>query len=304
MLGDWRLRKDASIDPDFHNMMDVSHAGRVGNTVTVNGRMLERFDVRAGERMRLRLINVANARIFGLAFEGHAPQIVAIDGQPVAPHRAGDRLVLGPAMRIDVVIDMTGKPGQRFRVLDTFYRNHEYRLLDLAYSAEAPAGRAGDALLPLPQNPLSEPDLQTAERHRITLGGGMMSGMASAMLEGRQVPIRELMHNGLVWAINGVAARGHVHDPLLALQRDRSYVLEMVNETAWHHPMHLHGHSFRVISRGAAPTRHRAWQDTVLLAPRERIEVALVADNPGDWMFHCHILEHQAGGMMGVIRVA
>jgi FtsP/CotA-like multicopper oxidase with cupredoxin domain len=112
------------------------------------------------------------------------------------------------------------------------------------------------------------------------------------------------MHNGLAWAINGVAAKGHVHDPLLTLQRDRSYVLELINDTAWHHPMHLHGHSFRVISRDGKPTRHREWQDTVLLDPRERAEIAFVADNPGDWMFHCHILEHQAGGMMGVIRVA
>jgi FtsP/CotA-like multicopper oxidase with cupredoxin domain len=78
----------------------------------------------------------------------------------------------------------------------------------------------------------------------------------------------------------------------------------MVNETAWHHPMHLHGHAFRVLSRNGQPTRYREWQDTVLLAPRERVEIAFVADNPGDWMFHCHILEHQAAGMMSTIRVA
>jgi FtsP/CotA-like multicopper oxidase with cupredoxin domain len=68
--------------------------------------------------------------------------------------------------------------------------------------------------------------------------------------------------------------------------------------------MHLHGHAFRVIGRDGRPTRYREWQDTVLMAPRERVEIAFVADNPGDWMFHCHILEHQAAGMMGVIRVA
>jgi FtsP/CotA-like multicopper oxidase with cupredoxin domain len=52
------------------------------------------------------------------------------------------------------------------------------------------------------------------------------------------------------------------------------------------------------------PTRHREWLDTVLVAPRETTEIAFVADNPGDWMFHCHILEHQASGMMSTIRVA
>ncbi len=67
---------------------------------------------------------------------------------------------------------------------------------------------------------------------------------------------------------------------------------------------HLHRHTFRVLSRNGLPTRHREWQDTVLVRPRETVEIAFVADNPGDWMFHCHVLEHQAGGMIGTIRVA
>jgi FtsP/CotA-like multicopper oxidase with cupredoxin domain len=68
--------------------------------------------------------------------------------------------------------------------------------------------------------------------------------------------------------------------------------------------MHLHGHSFRVTGRDGRPTPRREWRDTVLVNPRERVEIAFVADNPGDWMFHCHILEHQEAGMTGVIRVA
>jgi FtsP/CotA-like multicopper oxidase with cupredoxin domain len=306
VLGDWRLLKDASISDDFGNMHDVSHNGRVGNTVTVNGRIVDAVEVRAGERIRLRLINAANARIFGPEFEGHAPQIIALDGQPVAPHTAQDgRVILGPAMRADVLIDCTGKPGRRFQVVDRFYRGLEYRLLDLAYTNEPPVrDLAGAPPLDLPPNPLAEPDLKSAERHEIVLGGGMMGGMMSAMMDGRQTDMRTLMHSGLVWAINGVAAKGHVHEPLLTLRHNKSYVLELVNDTAWHHPMHLHGHVFRVIKRNGQPTPHNEWQDTVLLAPRERAEIAFVADNPGDWMFHCHILEHQAGGMMGVIRVA
>jgi FtsP/CotA-like multicopper oxidase with cupredoxin domain len=306
MLGDWRLLKDASISDDFGNMMDVSHNGRVGNTVTVNGRVLESFAVRAGERIRLRLINAANARIFGLEFEGHAPEIIALDGQPVAPHAPeNNRIVLGPAMRADVLLKMTGRPGQQFRVIDKFYQGLEYRLLDLAYGSAPPLHDLSKASpLQLPANPLVEPDLTTAERHEVTLGGGMMGGMMSAMMDGKSVDIRTLMHNGLVWAINGTAAKGHVHEPLLVLKRNKSYVLQLINDTAWHHPMHLHGHSFRVTSRSGRPTARKEWQDTVLLAPRERAEIAFVADNPGDWMFHCHILEHQLGGMMGVIRVA
>jgi FtsP/CotA-like multicopper oxidase with cupredoxin domain len=305
VLADWRLLDDASISGDFGNMHDVSHNGRVGNTVTVNGRIPETFAVRAGERIRLRLINGANARIFGLEFEGHKPQIIALDGQPVEPHAPADgRVVLGPAMRVDLLLDMTAQPGQRFRVIDTFYRGLEYRLLDLVYGSNAPLrDLAGAARVRLADNPLPEPNLDNAQRHQIVLGGGMMGAMRTAMLDGKQVDIRTLMHDGLVWAINGVAAKGHVHEPLLTLERNRPCVLELVNDTMWHHPVHLHGHSFRVITRDGKPTSHREWQDTVLLGKQERAEIAFVADNPGDWMIHCHILEHQAGGMMGVIRV-
>ena len=113
------------------------------------------------------------------------------------------------------------------------------------------------------------------------------------------------MHDGRgIWFVNGKAAEGHVLDPFLTLERGASHVLAMTNATAFHHPIHFHGHSFRVVKRDGVNTAHQEWQDTVLMAPRERVEIAFVADNPGDWMFHCHILEHQAAGMMGVIRVA
>ncbi len=306
LLSDWRLLKNASISGDFGNMHDVSHGGRIGNVVTVNGAVREAFEVRAGERVRLRLINAANARIFALEFEGHAPKIIALDGQPVEPHGPPQgRIVLGPAMRADLVIDMTGTPGQVFRVVDRFYGSLNYRLLNLVYSQEPPLRTeiSGEPLR-LPANRLAEPDLKSAERHRIVFGGGMMGQMSAAIMDGKRTDIRTLFQNGLAWALNGIAARGHLHAPILTLALNRSYVIELINDTAWHHPMHLHGHFFRVVGRNGQPTRFKEWQDTVLLAPRESAEIALVADNPGDWMFHCHILEHQQGGMMGVIRVA
>src|SRR3972149_9571201 len=111
--------------------MDVSHNGRVGNTVTINGEVPEAFRVRAGERIRLRLINAASARIFALDFRGHRPLVIALDGQPVEPHAPeGGAVVLAPAQRADVVIDMLGAPGSRHPVHDGFYPRLEYRLLD------------------------------------------------------------------------------------------------------------------------------------------------------------------------------
>jgi FtsP/CotA-like multicopper oxidase with cupredoxin domain len=80
--------------------------------------------------------------------------------------------------------------------------------------------------------------------------------------------------------------------------------MELVNDTSWHHPIHLHGHVFRVLARNGRPVEGGEWGDTVLVDPDSRAEIAFVADNPGDWMFHCHVLEHQASGMMAVVRVA
>lgn len=297
LLDDWRLLGDASISEDFGNRHDTAMAGRIGNSVTINGGMPEAFAVRPGERIRLRLINAANARVFGLEFEGHAPRVIALDGQPVEPHAPdGNRVVLGPAMRADLVLDMTGAPGERFRVVDGFYPRGAYRLIDLAYADTPLRAHPPETSIRLPDNRLPEPDLAGAERHRVRFAGGMMGMMGHGMMGGAP--------GGGVWTVNGVAATGHVADPMLVLAQGRTHVLALANDTAFHHPIHLHGHSFRVLARNGVPTRRREWQDTVLMAPRERVEIAFVADNPGDWMFHCHVLEHQAGGMMGVVRVA
>ena len=311
VLGDFRLRDDASIAGGFNGAMEASMAGRVGNTVTINGKVPDRFAVRAGERIRLRLINAAPARIFGLEFHGHAPLVVALDGQPIEPHTPeNERVVLGPAMRTDLVLDMTGAPGSTAAVIDSFYEDLGFKLVEIAYTDE-PALRPQPLAPPamLPANSMPEPDVANAQHHEVTLSGGMMGGMGGGGMGmmgggGTGGMMGNMMSGGPMWAINGVAAHGHDMKPMLNLTRGLSYVFNVKNETAWHHPIHLHGHSFRVISRNGRPTRHREWRDTVLIPRRETAEIAFVADNPGDWMFHCHILEHQDAGMMSVIRVA
>ena len=301
VLSDWRLDREARIVADFMSAMDASHAGRIGNTVTVNGAIRESFAVRAGERIRLRLVNASNARIYGLNFEGHEPQLIAFDGYPVAPRSAG-RVVLGPAQRADLVIDCSAEPGSRHRVVDNFYARVPYRLLDLMYSPEAPMRRQFTAVPRLAANTAPAAELSKAERHRIVFGGGMMGEMPGGMMG------RGMMGGGpgrMFWTVNGkpIAEHEHGREPLLVLARNRPYVLELVNDTAWHHPIHLHGHVFKVVTRDGKALEREEGGDTVLLDPRSRAEIAFVADNPGDWMLHCHVLEHQASGMMALVRV-
>ena len=317
MISDWRLKPDAQIAGGFGNGMEAAMSGRIGNTVTINGTVAGDEPVRAGERIRLRLINSALARIMALKFEGHKPVIVAIDGQPCDPHEPAEgRLLLGPAMRLDVVLDMVGEPGQRYRVIDDFYDEFIYTLIELAYD-QRPVARASPfgAIASVPPNPLPQPDIAAAERHVLALQGGMMSGMMmgggnnGGMMGGGMMGMMGGMGGmgGAPWSINGMSMTGDGQadmPPLLTLQRGRSCLLTLRNETAWWHPMHLHGHSFLVVSRNSTPNSRREWCDTVLIPPKQTVDVAFVADNPGNWMLHCHVMDHQMAGLMAVLRIA
>ncbi len=306
VLDDWRLDRDAAIQP-FGNMHDASHNGRIGNSATINGEILDEQTVQAGERVRLRLINAANARTFGLEFRGLDPWVMAFDGQPIEPHQLGDTPVtLGPGMRADLIIDVVGQPGSGHQVVDGHYGpNNAYELIRFAVQ-DLPPIREGEAvpLAALSPNPIGEPDLATAERHRLVFEGGAMGGMASAMMGGKMMGIRELAQAGKLWAINGQIPEDVYQDPpLLKAAKGSTQIVELVNRTAFEHPIHLHGHIFRVLSRNGQDEPYRPFRDTVLLGVDETVEIAFVADNPGKWMFHCHVLEHQGAGMMGVIEV-
>lgn len=248
-IQDWRLRPDAQIAPGFANRMEAAMDGRVGNTVTINGRLPETLHVGAGERIRLRLLNAAISRIVALRFEGHRPVVVALNGQPCEPHEPADgRILLGPAMRADVMVDMQGEPGGSHEVVDDFYDGLSYSLTRLSYDPAPPVRpHPSDAALRLPPNPTLKPDLDSAVVHEVRMQGGMMGGMGNGGMMG--------MGFGAAWAINGQSMTGDGGGdmpPLCQVERGRSCILEFHNETAWWHPMHLHGHSFNVLSRDGA----------------------------------------------------
>ncbi|MFC3325028.1 multicopper oxidase family protein [Mesorhizobium cantuariense] len=308
LLQDWRLAADGQIAGGFGSMMDASMSGRLGNAVTINGAAQAALGVRAGERVRLRLANAALARMMALRFEGHRPVVVAIDGQPCEPHDPeGGRLVLAPAMRIDIVLDMQGDPGSRHAVIDDFYDGLAYALTSLAYDTAPPLrAHSLDEPLALPRNPLPTPVLANAVRQEIVLQGGMMGGGKLAGVGGMMGMGMPGMNGAPAWAINGMSMTGDGHagmTPQFTLERGASCHLTMRNESAWWHPMHVHGFSLSVLSRNGSPAPHRQWQDTVLMAPKDTIECAFVADNPGDWMLHCHVADHQMAGLMTVFRV-
>ena len=126
--------------------------------------------------------------------------------------------MLGPAMRADLIIDATGKPGQKFSIEDDFYTRLAYRLTEIVYDDTAPRRRGFEKRDPvrLPPNPLSEPDLRSARRQLVTLTGGMMGGRHPVTFRGEKTnTYRMMMERRAAWALNGIASDGHRIPPFL-----------------------------------------------------------------------------------------
>jgi FtsP/CotA-like multicopper oxidase with cupredoxin domain len=298
---DWRLGDDGQIDEaSFGHMMDWSHGGRLGNYLTLNSQDNLDIPVKSGERIRLRLCNTCNARVLELRIEHPNIWVVAEDGQPVKPRELADGYIrLSPGERADLFIDMNLDPGSTAAITEVS-RDQRLEAGRLVYH---PTEQWAEPFIsmaippePLPANPLSTKlDLADAQTVDLLMEGGAMGNMAQAMHNGQMKDIRSLVGEGLVWSFNGVA--GMTDEPLFTAPRGRTVTINMRNDTRWPHAMHLHGHHVKVLERNGKATDSDAWKDTVLLDPQENARIAFVADNPGKWMIHCHMLEHQAAGM-------
>ncbi|MEW5424883.1 multicopper oxidase family protein [Amorphus sp. 3PC139-8] len=298
LIDDWRLTETAQIADGFDNIHDWAHAGRIGNWITVNGDGRWRTTVSRNTRLRLRLVNVANARIFALATRGLEGWVVALDGMPLDAPQPLDSLVLAPAQRADLIVDVTAEDGKEAALVSRD-RDGAFKIATFAVDGEARAERLATPKA-LPANPVAAfGALSSARKADLLMEGGAMGGMRGAMMGGRMMGIQQMAQAGKIWAFNGMADLPR--EPLIAADRGETIRIAITNDTAWPHAMHLHGHHFRQVMSGGSlgPLR-----DTLLMERGDKAEIAFVADNPGDWLLHCHMLEHAAGGMMTWIRVA
>src|SRR5262249_34602285 len=103
------------------------------------------------------------------------------------------------------------------------------------------------------------------------------------------------------YGINGVPfAKAR---PLIA-RLGETQVWTVVNKTKWSHPFHLHGFFFQVLDKNGTPVRPLAWKDTINVPLDQTVQLVVRFDErPGSWMYHCHILDHADGGLMGMVEV-
>ena len=221
-------------------------------------------------------------------------KIVAIDGSPCAPFII-DELTVVPAQRYDVLIEDSSQLAElteistcqslmaaRFLTTKNIQKNY-----NISFSHK-------------PWYP--PPKIAQAKIIDIHMQGGAMGNLASAVFAGESRSLRYLAQNeAKLWAFNGEI--GGYGLTLADITRGDTAILRVWNDTRWRHAMHLHGQHFWVNSKEFGEQGRQVLRDTYLMQPSEKADLIFVADNPGLWLFHCHMLEHHASGMGGIILV-
>ena len=268
VLDDWRIDEAGVLMGGFGNMHDFAHAGRLGNNAMI---LPSQNRVRIGDRVRLRIVNTATARVFPIRLAGLEAQVVALDGMALAVPRPLADLRIAPAQRVDIIGDVTSRVEFFFVGRDALF---DMGSLEIAGENPDPIGGKVGPLPPADvQIPNANPD------HALTLkmeGGAMGGGHAGDD----------------IWAFNDVS--GLPQEPWASFRKGETAVIDLINDTRFEHGIHLHGHHFHELNPDGSPGDLR---DTTLVEPGRSRKIAVVMDNPGKWLLHCHMLGHQASGL-------
>lgn len=295
VLDDWKIDDAGAMDQAFGDVESMVGEGRLGNWFTVNSRYRPKLKLDGGKLARLRLLNAANMRVMSVLVKGAEPQLIALDGQPVAPRPLGaDALKLAPGQRADLLVT----PEKLvILTLDLFEDTVELGYL---------AGGGGGSLpllaadFRLPANPIATAlDIAAARHVPVLIEGGLKGGLRQALLGGQMTDLRGLLEHGRGWAINGVAGPGG--PPLVEARRGETLVFDIDNRTAFEQVLHVHGHVWREIS---AAEPEQSWRDTCVVAAKSTISMAIVADNPGAWALQSLSAERADGGLVAAFSVA
>jgi FtsP/CotA-like multicopper oxidase with cupredoxin domain len=233
-----------------------------------------------GRRLRIRLINAGADTAFRVALGGHRLTLTHTDGYPVQ-QRQVDAVLLGPGERYDVLVTLGDGVFPLTALAEG--KNASGRALVRTGSGAVPPISARpkelDGTLLTAAQLRADASVRLAAKtpdvtHRIALSGSM--GAYDWSL------------NGVKFDMNDATAQPFT---VRAGQRVR---LEFTNRTTMWHPMHLHGHTFQL---GDAGPR----KDTAIVLPGQTVTCDFDADNPGQWLIHCHNAYHGEAGMMGLL---
>lgn len=288
---DLRLGADGAISEN--SMVDLMN-GRVGDHVLVNGQKNPVLDVPLRAKRRFRLYNATNARFLKLSFGAAAMTVIGTDGGLLEAPFAVDDVLLAPAERLELVV--------------SFERPGTVQLQTLAYERGwMGPGKPNDAGLALLTVNVSDTPGEPMPPLPEKLG--TLAALGTPVVNRRFVFTEKMgMSAGgmeMGFFINDVAFDMNRVD--VTVKAGDVELWEVINRADMDHPFHVHGTQFQVVEHErdgkVTPPAYRAWKDTINVARGETVRLLLKQDLPGQRMYHCHILEHEQLGMMGIIDV-
>jgi FtsP/CotA-like multicopper oxidase with cupredoxin domain len=264
--------------------------GREGTYVLANGKVLPTLRARSGAPQRWRIVNAAKTRFFLLDLDGQDFYVIGRDGGLQERPETTDAVLVTPGERVDVIVTPTGAAGStltlRADLYNRGYGSVEYRLpedvLQVVFDGQALPEKPR---LPAVHREIVPPNLEGATPVNVVLT------LPPAGPDGKS----EFQVNGAPhWKAK----------PFLA-KVGETQIWTIKNDTKWAHPMHLHGFFFLPLDEHLQPIHPAAWKDTLNVPMEGTIRFAVAFDErPGMWMFHCHILDHADGGLMGHVHLA
>ena len=257
--------------------------GRQGSVRLVNGRQEPGLTMAAGQIERWRIVNASSARYVRLSIGGAPFRILGTDGGLIDAPAAANEVLLAPADRVDLAVG-------------PFAEGETLRIESLRNDPDPGGGAEHEGLATLRVGAAAASRAVIPETLR----------RIEPLVTGPVAPTREVRFGmnvspdgGVEFVINREAH--HRADPV---RLGELQVWDIVNETPVDHPFHLHGYFFQVLEVNGRPPEFRSWEDTVNVPAEGRVRIAWMPDErPGEWMYHCHILQHHAGGMMAHFAV-
>ncbi|MBD8497297.1 multicopper oxidase family protein [Paenibacillus arenosi] len=290
--GQSESKESESMDHSNMNMGSMGgHDMSMYDVYTMNGKTGDAIDkliVKEGDKVRIRLVN-AGYITHTMHLHGHEFKVIASDGQPVnSPAVITDQgMSIAPGERYDIEFT-ANKPGNwLLEEHGTDDRVKNMRTV-IAYEGVTTQTDTSNAKEKLPAFDLTNYGKQAQTKFTLDqkFDQDVLMDLNTEMKDGK-----------MVYTINGKVFPDT--DKIKVDKGEKVKVTFVNNSMMDDHPMHLHGHFFQVLSRNGKPLEGApVIKDTLNVKPGEEYVVAFEADNPGDWMFHCHDLHHAADGMV------
>ncbi len=257
--------------------------GREGNVFLVNGQVMPTIDIKPGEVQRWRIVNASAGRIYNLALPDQKLVHVGTDGGLFEHPVEVPSILVANSERAEVLV-RGGAAGATTVLKDLPYDRYisQTRPQDWDRPREILSLRVADAppvapvAIPSVLRPIPLIDTtRVSARRTVVFSQGMIDGRFMDM---HRIDIRSHVGATEIWTIQNVVGMDH--------------------------PFHLHGFHFQILDRDGVPEPIRGWKDTGNVPKHSSMRIVVRFDDyPGKWMYHCHILDHEDQGMMGILQV-